>query len=102
MTFYEILVLAEVAVCIWATVVCFKKVVQAPAMLLAGLGMLMLAIAPIAVFVWEICGRWWGWAPPDFFADNTVLVNRLWAGIQLAALVLITLGIKFSYRQEKK
>ena len=95
MTFFEVLILAEVLVCIWATTVCLKKAVVAPAMAFAALGMAILALAPAAVLVWELGGRFWSWAPPGLLEEKSVFVSRLWSVIQLFALILIALGIKF-------
>jgi len=101
MTFFEILILAEVLVCIWATTVCLKKSVLAPAMVLAALGMAVLGLAPAAVLVWEIGGRLWSWAEPSSFEESSAFVGRAWAFGQLVALVLITLGIKFGIRLKR-
>jgi len=98
MTFFEVLIFAELLVCIWATTVCFKKTARAPAMVLAGIGMAMLALAPFGVLVWELGGRFWSWATPGFLEESSVSVSRLWAVAQLIALILITLGIKFGVR----
>jgi len=95
MTFFEVLILTEVLVCIWAITVCLKKAVLAPAMVFAALGMAILVLAPAAVLVWELGGRFWSWATPGLLEEKSVFVSRLWSVGQLFALILITLGIKF-------
>jgi len=99
MTFFEVLILAELIVCIWATIVCLKKAVLAPAMIFAALGTAILALAPAAVLVWEVGGRLWGTV--SSFEESSAFVGRVWAVGQLLALVLITLGIKFGVRPKR-
>jgi len=94
MSFYEIAIFAEMLVCIWAITVCIKKTVLIPAMVFAATGMILLALAPVAVLLWEVGGRLWSWATPGLLEQNTVFVTRLWAVGRLLALILITLGIK--------
>ena len=101
MSFYEMLIGAEMLVCLWAITVCPKKTVLVPAMIFAAAGMVLLALAPVAVLLWELGGRLWSWATPGLLEQNTVFVNRLWAVARLIALILITLGIKFGIRPKK-
>ena len=80
---------------------CLKKSVAAPAMVFAALGMAILALAPAAMLVWELGGRFWSWATPGLLEERSVFVSRLWSVSQLVALILITFGIKFGIRVRK-